>query len=61
VLSFSRGTNTTANLQDKRISISIKGMTLVQEGSEWKTEGDTITYAFLGQTGSGNLVDFIAP
>ena len=59
-LSFSRGTNTRTNLPDKKTSISIKGMTMTQQQDDsWQPTGGTITYRFLGQQGSGNLVDFV--
>jgi hypothetical protein len=61
-LSFKKGTNTTSNLPDKKTSVSIKGMTMTQQqDSSWQANGGTITYQFLGQRGSGNLVDFFPP
>jgi hypothetical protein len=61
-LSFKGGTNTRTSLPDKKTSISIKGMTMtLQQDGSWQPNGGTITYQFLGQKGSGNLIDFIAP
>jgi hypothetical protein len=61
-LSFKGGTNTRTSLPDKKTSISIKGMTMtLQQDGSWQANAGTITYQFLGQKGSGNLVDFIAP
>jgi hypothetical protein len=61
-LSFKGGTNTRTNLPDKKTSISIKGMTMtLQQDGSWQANAGTITYQFLGQKGSGNLLDFIAP
>ena len=63
-LSFSRGTNVTVEPDrlDKKTSISIKRMTMTQQqDGTWQPTGGTITYKFLGQQGSGNLVDFIPP
>jgi hypothetical protein len=61
-LSFSRGTNTTTEPDklDTKTSISIKGMTMTQQqDGTWQPNGGTISYKFLGQRGSGNLIDFI--
>jgi hypothetical protein len=62
-LTFKGGTNITASPPrvDKKSSILIKGMTLVQDGKTWKPTGGTLTYGFLGQKGTGTLADFIAP
>ena len=62
-LSFKSGSNTTINppVVDKKTSILIKGMTLVQNGGNWQPTGGTVTYTFLGQKGTGNLMDFVAP
>jgi hypothetical protein len=61
-LSFTGGTNVTINPPkvDRKTSIKIKGMTLVKQGKVWQPTAGTITYKFLGQQGSGNLLDFIA-
>jgi hypothetical protein len=61
-LSFKGGTNTRTSLPDKKTSISIKGMTMTQQqDGSWQPTGGTISYGFLGQQGSGNLMDFVAP
>jgi hypothetical protein len=62
-LSFKRGTNVTINPNkiDKKSSITIKGLTFVQSGSDWEPTGGVITYQFLGQKGTASLLDFIAP
>lgn len=51
-LKFRRGTN------DPKAKITIKGLTFVQQGNAWEPSGGQITYQFLGQKGSGNLLDF---
>ncbi|HWN95936.1 MAG TPA: hypothetical protein VNT99_12945 [Methylomirabilota bacterium] len=60
-LSFKRGTNTTVNPTriDTKSSISIKGMTLEQQGPDAQPTGGTIVYQFLGQKGTANLTDFL--
>ena len=59
-LSFKGGTNTRTSLPDKKTSIAIKGMTMtLQQDGSWQPNAGTITYQFLGQRGSGNLIDFI--
>jgi hypothetical protein len=62
-LSFKGGTNTTVNPPkiDKKSSISIKGLTFVQQGADWKPTAGTISYQFLGQKGTANLMDFVEP
>ena len=62
-LSFKGGTNVTVmpNRIDKKSSILIKGLTFIQQGSDWNPTGGTITYQFLGQKGTANLLDFVAP
>jgi hypothetical protein len=62
-LSFVHGTNVTLNppSRDRKSSIVIKGMTLVQEGADWEPSGGSIRYQFLGQRGTANLMDFLAP
>jgi hypothetical protein len=62
-LSFKRGTNITANptRMDKKSSISIQRLLFVQQDGGWEPTGGAVTYRFLGQKGSGNLTDFLAP
>jgi hypothetical protein len=62
-LSFVRGTNITMNPAtiDKKSTIALKGLTFVQDGASWEPAGGTITYRFLGQKGTANLMDFLAP
>jgi hypothetical protein len=62
-LSFKGGTNTTIvpNAVDKKTAVSIKGMTLVETNTVWKTTAGTMSYQFLGQKGTGNLMDFLGP
>lgn len=58
-LSFKGGTNTTANAPDKKSTITIKGMTMVKQGSVWNPTAGTLSYSFLGQKGSGDLMNFV--
>lgn len=62
-ISFSGGTNTTAipNRIDKKSKVSIASLLFVQNGSDWEPTGGTISYQFLGQKGTANLTDFLAP
>ena len=62
-LLFKRGTNVTINRPkiDKKSSISSKGLTLVRQGADWQPTGGAIQYQFLGQKGTANLMDYVAP
>ncbi len=62
-LSFKGGTNITIDPHkvDKKTTVSIKGMKLVQEGTTWNPTNGTMSYQFLGQKGKGNLMDFLGP
>ena len=60
-ITFKGGTNITIqpNKIDKKSKVVIKGMTLEQQGQIWKPTGGTMSYQFLGQKGTGNLLDFL--
>jgi hypothetical protein len=60
-ITFKGGTNITIqpNKIDKKSKVVIKGMTLEQQGQAWKPTGGTMSYQFLGQKGTGNLLDFL--
>jgi hypothetical protein len=60
-LSFKGGTNTSVqpNAPDKKSTIAIKGMTMVKQGSVWNPTAGTLSYSFLGQKGSGDLMNFV--
>jgi hypothetical protein len=62
-LSFKRGTNVTINpiAIDRKSSIAIKGLTFVPQGADWQPASGSITYQFLGQKGTANLIDFVTP
>jgi len=62
-LSFKGGTNVTVvpNAMDKKSAVSIKGMTLTETGTVWNPTAGTISYQFLGQKGTANLMDFLGP
>ncbi|MGD0650648.1 MAG: hypothetical protein ABSA97_05855 [Verrucomicrobiia bacterium] len=62
-LSFKGGTNMTIvpNAVDKKTKVSIKGMTLVKTGTTWDPTAGTISYQFLGQKGTADLMDFLGP
>ncbi len=58
-VSFKGGTNITANRPaGKKTAVAVKSMTLSKTGSVWNVTGGTMTYSFLGQSGSGNVTDF---
>lgn len=63
MISFARGTNTTIqpNKIDTRSTIAIKNLTFVQQGSDWQPTGGTLSYKFLGQKGTANLLDLMGP
>jgi hypothetical protein len=46
---------------DRRSSISIKRLLFSQQGADWQPTNGVITYKFLGQKGTGNLLDFVTP
>jgi hypothetical protein len=56
-LSFKGGMNGT--VVDKKSAVSIKGMTLTETGTVWNPTAGTISYQFLGQKGTANLMDFL--
>ena len=64
-LSFKGGTNMTIvpNAVDKKTKVSIKGMTLNQSSRSptYEPTGGTMSYQFLGQKGTANLMDFLGP
>ena len=60
-ITFKGGTNITIqpNKIDKKSKVVIKGMTLEEQGQIWKPTGGTMSYQFLGQKGTGDLLDFL--
>jgi hypothetical protein len=62
-IAFKKGTNLTVvpNALDAKTSVSLKGLLLEQNGSEWVPTAGTITYSFLGQKGVENLTEFLVP
>jgi hypothetical protein len=60
-LSFKSGMNTTIqpNAVDKKSKVSITGMTLTKTGSVWHPTAGTISYQFLGQKGTADLMAFV--
>jgi len=62
-IAFKKGTNLTVvpNAVDAKTSVSLKGLLLEQNGSEWVPTAGTITYSFLGQKGVENLTEFLVP
>ena len=46
-------------IKDKKSTVTIKCMTLTKPAATWVPNGGTMAYAFLGQKGSGQLVDFL--
>jgi hypothetical protein len=62
-LSFKGGTNMTIvpNAVDKKTKVSITGMTLTKTGSIWNPTAGSISYQFLGQKGTADLMLFVSP
>ena len=62
-LSLTNGTNVSANPPaiDTKSSIMITGLQFVQQGGVWQPNAGIITYHFLGQQGTANLLDFVGP
>jgi hypothetical protein len=59
-LSFKKGTNLTRGAADKGSSVTIKSMTMSKSSTgTWTVTGGLIYYKFLGQSGSGDLVNFL--
>lgn len=58
---LSRGTNVTVNPTklDKKASVVMRRMTLTMVGGVWKPNAGTVSYRFLGQKGTANVVDFV--
>ena len=62
-LSFANGTNLSRNPPtiDTHSSIMVTGLKFLQQGGVWQPSAGTITYRFLGQQGTANLLDFVTP
>jgi len=60
-LTLKGGTNTTTHVADKKSTITITGMTLTKSGSVWTPTAGKLSYQFLGQKGTGDLMLFIEP
>jgi hypothetical protein len=60
-LNFTKGTNLSTGLVEKKTKIKITGLTFVKVGDEWEPTGGVIGYQFLGQKGTANLLDFEQP
>ncbi len=60
-VNFTKGTNLSTSLIEKKTKIKITGLTFVQQNGDWDPTGGTIKYQFLGQKGVANLLDFEAP
>jgi len=58
-LTLKGGSNTTAQVSDKKSTITIKGMTMTKTGSVWNPTAGKLSYQFLGQKGTGDLMDFL--
>ena len=44
---------------DKKTKVSITGMTLIKTDSIWNPTAGAISYQFLGQKGTADLMDFV--
>mgnify|MGYP001017647762 CR=1 FL=1 len=62
-LAFKKGTNVTVNPPrlDKKAAVTITGLTFEKQGADWKPTAGVITYQFLGQKGTANLMEFETP
>ena len=60
-VTFKGGTNTTAHVADKKSTITITGMTLTKTGAVWTPTAGKLSYQFLGQKGTGDLMLFLEP
>lgn len=58
-LTLKGGTNTTAHVADKKSIITITGMTMTKTGNDWNPTAGKLSYQFLGQKGTGKLLDFL--
>jgi|GEM_PF-1729294 len=58
-LTLKGGTNTTTHLVDKKSTITITGMMLTKTGAVWHPTAGKLSYQFLGQKGTGDLMLFI--
>jgi hypothetical protein len=60
-LTFKDGTNITVNppAPDKKSSLTLKGLKFTSLDSYWQPVSGTITYQFLGQKGTADLMDFV--
>ncbi len=62
-LKFKKGTNTTANpdVIDVKSSVTFTGLDFEENGGVLEASAGTIIYKFLGQSGTANITDFVAP
>jgi len=62
-LKFKKGTNVTANpdVIDAKSSVTFTGLDFEENGGVLEASAGTITYKFLGQSGTANVTDFLAP
>ena len=58
-LTLKGGSNITAQVADKKSTITIKGMIMTPTGQTWNPSAGTLSYQFLGQKGTGNLTNFL--
>lgn len=58
-LTLKSGSNVTAQVSDKKSTVAIKGMKLEKTGNVYVPTAGTLSYQFLGQKGTGDLMLFI--
>ena len=58
-LNLTHGKTSPGGKPSKHTSILIRNMMMTQSGGKWVITGGTINYKFLGQSGTGNLIDFL--
>lgn len=62
-ITFKKGTNITSDPDtlDGKSTVTLTGLKLQKNGGEWEPVSGTITYKFLGQAGTGDLMEFLPP
>ncbi|QJE96195.1 hypothetical protein [Luteolibacter luteus] len=62
-ITFKKGTNISADpdAPDKKSTVILTGLRFEKTGDSWEPVAGTITYKFLGQSGTENLMEFVPP
>lgn len=61
-IAFQKGQNVTLvpPAVDKKATISIRHLTMAQQNGTWEPTGGKLTYQFMGQKGSGDILSFVS-